>query len=273
MRLSQRPGLCVYHLCAAAWLAASLAVGGCASLQRPVSRPDSAVTKPPTADELLSRLAQRMDRMQSLRSPYHISYKGQNEKGRFQGAILVHRPDRLRLETLSLVGAILVLTANGDQVAVFLPREKVFSRGKTSKENLLRFTRIPLELGELTSILLGLPPVELQGSWEREGAALERRLPQGGRERIGFDPEYELPLRWDRFSGGGTNELTAFFSDYITTRIGSFPSKISLHYPSQGRSWEIRYREPDVNVEIPPPLFVQQTPRRVREVPLDSFGG
>ena len=273
MRLSQRLGRCIQLLCASALLTASLVLGGCAALQRPATPPDSALTKSPTADELLSRLALRMDQMQSLRSPYRVSYKGQNEKGGFHGAILVHRPEHLRLETLSLVGAILVLTADGDQVTVFLPREKVFSRGKSTKENLLRFTRIPLELKELTSLLLGLPPVELQGAWERDGSALERRLPLGGRERIDFDSGLGLPLRWDRFLASGKNEITAFFSDFIDTPIGSFPSKISLQYPSQGRSWEIRYQEPDLNVEIPLPLFVQQRPRSVREVPFESFGG
>ncbi len=242
-------------------------------MRPPFTFPDRVPTQSLATDELLSGLAHRMERLRSLRSLYSISYSSRNERGRFRGAILVRRPDRLRLETLSMVGAVLVLTANGDEVVGFLPREKIIYRGKSSKANLFRFTQIPLELKELTSILLGLPPVKVEGSWQRDGSTLLRRFSWGGEERIEFDPGTSLPLRWNRLNADGENELTAVFSEFVFTSMGSFPLKISLQHTLQERSWEIRYNEPELNVEIPVPLFVQQKPSHVREVLLESLGG
>jgi len=202
-------------------------------------------------------------------SPTEATIKGKASGG----AILVRRPDRLRLETLSLVGAIFVLTANGDEIRVLLPRKRVFSRGKSSRANLLRFTRIPLELKELTSLLLGLPPVEVEGPWEGSGSTLVQRFPWGGGQRIEFDPGLGIPFKWDRYDSHGENEITAVFSRFVSTPMGPFPTKISLQYPAQGRSWEIRYQDPEVNVDIPTPFFMLQRPSTFREVPLESFGG
>jgi len=242
-------------------------------MRPPFTFPNRVPIRSLSTDELLNGLAHRMERMRSLRSPYSISYHSRKERGRFQGAILVHRPDRLRLETLSLVGAVLVLTANGDEVVGFLPRQKIIYRGKSSKANLFRFTQIPLELKELTSILLGLPPVKVEGSWQRDGSTLLRRFSWGGEERIEFDPALGIPVRWDRLDSNGITQLSAVFSDFVSTTVGSFPSKISLEYGIEEKLWEIRYQEPEVNVQIPVPLFVQQRPSHVREIPLESLGG
>ena len=211
--------------------------------------------------------------MRSVRSLYRVRYSDGKERGGFHGAILVRRPDRLRLETLSLVGALLVLTADGNEVAAYLPRDKVILRGKSTKANLLRFTHIPLELDELTSLLVGLPPVNLQGRWEGSGSSFERHFSWGGGEAVLFDGAEGWPVQWRRMGPDGKVELTADFSDYIETRAGPFPSKITLHHGPSQSYWEIVYREPDVNVETPPSLFVQRRPDSVRELPFESLGG
>ncbi|MFQ5917388.1 MAG: hypothetical protein ACE5I0_06200, partial [Candidatus Binatia bacterium] len=96
--------------------------------------------------ELVGNLAKRIDRFRSLRSLAKVYYWSTEERGSIQGAILVRRPSRLRLETLSPLGAIFILTADGDEVVGFDPREGVLYRGRASKKNLVRYTLIPLEL-------------------------------------------------------------------------------------------------------------------------------
>ncbi len=55
-------------------------------------------------------------------------------------------PIGLRLETLTFLGAILIVTANDKEIIGLHPREGVFVRGATTKENLRRYTQIPLSL-------------------------------------------------------------------------------------------------------------------------------
>ncbi|MCH7911523.1 MAG: DUF4292 domain-containing protein [Deltaproteobacteria bacterium] len=224
--------------------------------------------------ELVQILAQRIDRFRSLRSLARVTYWKTEEKGSIQGAFLVRRPDRLRMETLSLLGAILVLTVDGNEVVGFYPREGTFYRGRASKKNLARYIQIPLELRDLTSLLMGLPPVEIHWPWEGENLRIQRSLSGGGSEVVTFDPDMGIPIGWERVGPDGEVELSAVFSDFISTPVGPFPLRISLEsYGSQEERLEIRYQEPEVNVALSASLFVQQKPSHVREFPLESLGG
>ncbi|MCZ6906573.1 MAG: DUF4292 domain-containing protein [Deltaproteobacteria bacterium] len=224
--------------------------------------------------ELVQILAQRIDRFRSLRSLARVAYWKTEEKGSIQGAFLVRRPDRLRMEAFSLLGAILVLTVDGDEVVGFYPREGTLYRGRASKKNLTRYIQIPLELRDLTSLLMGVPPVAIEGSWESEDLRIQRPLSRGGSEVVTFDPAMGIPIGWERVGSDGEVELRAVFSDFISTPVGPFPLRISLQfYGSQEERFEIRYQEPEVNVALSASLFVQQKPRHVREYPIDSLGG
>jgi hypothetical protein len=173
------------------------------------------------------------------------------------------------------LGAIFILTADGDEVVGFDPRKGVLYRGTASKKNLVRYTLIPLELIDLTSLLMGLPPVEIEGSWKGGGLRIEWSLSGGGSEVVTFDSTMGIPVGWERLGSDGELELSAVFSDFVSTPVGPFPLKISLesNSGSQEERFEIHYQDPEVNVAIPDSFFVQQRPDRIREVPLESLGG
>jgi outer membrane lipoprotein-sorting protein len=225
------------------------------------------------AQELVQGLVQRNAGLKSLRALADVYYSGSDGKGSFQEVVLVHRPDRLRLETLSPMGAVLILTASGDEITGFHTREGVFYRGKSSIENLYRFTQIPLAVNEVTAVLMGIPPVAGGGEWKREGPAIMRELGGGWKETVTFHPSQLLPIRWQRLDPSGKVEMSARFSDFINTPAGQFPLKIVLEAPTQQRRLAIVYKEPELNVDLASALFMQQKPENAREVSLDSLGG
>ena len=224
-------------------------------------------------EELFQSLTERAERFRSLRSLASVHYQGKDGRGKFQEAIVVQRPDRLRLETLSSFGVLLVVTANGDRVAGYDPRENFFVHGKSSKENLARLTRIPLELREIAALLMGLPPVAAQGNWEGKQNSLRRELPGGRNEVVTFHSKLGIPTQWERSGPNGGIEMSAHFSDFSSTPAGPFPLKISLEAPAQQKRVEIRYQEPELNVDLSPGLFVLEKPQNVRELPIESLGG
>ena len=122
--------------------------------------------------KLIESLSQRRQQFRSMRALARVNYAGPEGKHGFEEAVLVQRPDRLRLETLTFLGAILIVTANDKEIIGYHPREGVLVRGRSSKENLLRYTQIPLELDEITALLMGLPPVEASAPWRQEGNSL-----------------------------------------------------------------------------------------------------
>ena len=244
---------------------------GCSTTAKPPILPQLPVPQWESG-KLIESIGQRRQQFRSVRALARVNYAGPEGKHGFEEAVLVQRPDRLRLETLTLLGAILIVTANDQEIIGYHPREGVLVRGRSSKENLLRLTQIPLELNEITALLLGLPPVEPSASWRQEGNSLIFLANGRMKDSLTFESQLPVPTQWQRFNGGGALELTARFSDYITTSAGLFPSTINIEAPLQGKKLEIRFQEPEFNATLPAESFSQQKPPHVQEFPIEIIG-
>ncbi len=250
----------------------SAGISGCSTVAPPAVMPEPP-TRPWESAELIQSMVQRREQFRSLRSLAHIDYAGPEGKGSFQEAILVQRPDRLRLETLTFLGAILIVTVDDKEIIGYHPREGVFVRGQRSKENLLRYTQIPLELDEITALLLGLPPVNPRAPSQQNGNSVTFTSSGGRKDLVRFDNRDAVPTRWERAGGTGQIEISAQFTDYAKTPVGLFPTKIVVESAGQNKRLEIRFEEPELNVTIPADQFTQQKPLNVQEVPLEAMGG
>ena len=184
----------------------------------------------------------------------------------------MQRPDRLRLETLSFLGAILIVTANSKELVGYHPREGIFVRGDRTKDNLRRYTQIPLDLEEITMLLIGLPPVDPNTPADQNKNALIFSSKDGKRDVVAFESQQPVPTKWERLNSSGSVELSAEFSDYIQTPAGLFPSQIVFAANLQRKKIQIRYQQPEINATISPELFSQQKPANVQEVPIEAIG-
>lgn len=223
--------------------------------------------------DLIQSLAERQNQFRSLRALARAEYNGPEGKQGFQEAVIVQRPDRLRLETLTMLGAVLIVTVNDTEIVGYHVREGIMVRGKSSKENLLRYTQIPLELDEITAVLLGLPPLDPSAPWQQEGNALVFSSEGQKSDVVAFESQEPVPTHWERFNSAGAAEIKVVFADYIATPAGLFPSRITMEAPLQKRKLEIRYQEPEINGALPPELFTQQKPGHVKELPIEALGG
>ena len=247
-----------------------IAISGCATIEPP-PQPRGPVPEWESA-KLLESLKLRNEQFRTLRALAQVDYAGPEGRHGFQEAIIVQRPDRLRLDTLTFLGAILIFTATDKEVLGYHPREGVYVRGRPTKENLRRYTQIPLELDEITKLLTGLPPADPAASWKQEGNVLTASLNGGGRDVLTFASHEPVPTKWERFNQAGTLELTAQFQNYTSTAAGPFPLGLALEAPGQKRKLNIRFKDPDVNADIPPEQFTQKIPPNVKEIPIESVG-
>lgn len=248
----------------------AVAFSGCATVTAP---PVPRLPAPQwESAQLIESITLRRAQFRTLRSLARIDYAGPDGKQGFDEAVLIERPNRLRLETLSMLGAILIVTANDKEIVGYHPRDAVFVRGESSKANLLRYTQIPLELDEITMLLAGLPPVDAATPWRQEGNSLMFSPNGRVKDAVAFESQLAVPTQWQRFNGSGAVELTAQFSDYITTPAGLFPSKINVEAPLQGKKVEIHFKEPELNATIPAESFSQQKPPHVQEIPIELIG-
>jgi hypothetical protein len=251
--------------------AAVCTINGCASIKSPPAKPDLPA-KQWQAGELIHSLSDRQKQFRSLRTLARLDYAGPDGKGNVQEAVLIQRPDRLRLETLTFLGAVLIVTVNDREIIGYHPREGIFVRGPLNKENLFRYTQIPLELDEMTSLLLGLPPVDTGAPVRQEGPALVF-LPNGlKQDAVAFEAQAPVPTKWERFNDAGAVELSAQFLDYVLTPAGPFPSRIQIQAQLQKRKLDIRYQQPEVNASLPPEIFTQEKPAHAEELRLETLG-
>lgn len=245
--------------------------GACATVTEPPA------PKPPVpawdAGQLIETMKQRDRNLRALRSLAQVDYAGPEGKHGFREAVVVERADRLRLETLTMLGAVLIFTANPGEMIGYHPREGVFVRAQPTRENLRRYTQIPLELPEMTMLLLGLPPVDAEAAWRQENNKLI--FSANGRERdvLWFDAHEPVPTRWQRIDFNGQVELSAEFGDYVATAAGWFPRAILLESPLQQKKLSMRYEEPELNPALAAELFTQQIPAHAQEVPIEAVGG
>ena len=233
--------------------------------------PTEAPTRPWDAEQLRDAIAQRREKFQSMRALARVDYSGPEGKNSFQEAVLVQRPDRLRLETLTMLGAILIVTANNKEIIGYSPRDGIYVRGQGSKANLLKLTKIPLELDEMTALLLGLPPVDDRAPSQLDGNSLTFTS-SGRKDVVSFELNEAVPTKWQRVDGRGQIELSASFADYIQTPAGLFPSKILIESPQQKKRLEARYEQPELNVSLSNDLFSQPKPPNVKEYPIEALG-
>ena len=245
------------------------ALAACSTTKPPPIVPETLPDERRPIDDLLQTLARRDQQFKSLRSLASISYTGPDARQSFQEVVVVKRPDRLRLETLYPLGVLMIVTAAPPDLNVYHTREGVFYRGKS--DDLWRFTRIPLNVAETASLLMGQPP-GTKGEWRHDGPAIVRDAGGGWKETVTFQQGEALPIRWQLLNPGGVVELVAEFGNYTQTGAGPFPTRIALENPTQKRRIEITYKDPEVNADLPSTLFVQQKPENAREVALDSAG-
>jgi hypothetical protein len=245
---------------------------GCATVTPPAAKPQLPAKQWPTG-ELIKSLGERQKQFRSLRALARLDYAGPDGKGNVQEAVLVQRPDRLRLETLTFLGAVLIVTVNDREIIGYHPREGIFVRGPRTKENLLRYTQIPLELAEMTALLLGLPPVDTGAQLRQEETTLVFSSNGRKQDSVTFDAQTPVPTKWERFNDAGAVELSAQFSDYVSTPAGLFPSRIQIEAHLQKRKLEIRYQQPEINASLPPEIFTQERPAHAEELRLETLGG
>src|SRR5205823_5234338 len=103
----------------------------------------------PSTTDLQATLAARRDAVRSLRALARLRYRDPAESNSSREAIVVARPDRLRVEVLSVFGSVFVLTADDGALTAYARQEDTVYRGQASPENLWRYARLWLPVADL----------------------------------------------------------------------------------------------------------------------------
>lgn len=243
---------------------------GCAGLRRPT--PVVPPVRLPTAGELEEVLASRRETVRSLRALSRLRYRDAHESTSFRQALIVARPDRLRVEATSLFGAVFVLTADDGALAAY--QDNTVYRGQASPENLRRYIHVGLPVSELVDIVLGTPPPRqgrhAQVSFDLQAGAVRLWQDVGHGALLVWFSEAELPVAAEERGVDGRVQWRATFGDYEQCNGYPVATRIGLELPRGQRSLEMTLEDVDLNPVLDRSVFALRTPPGSKVVSLDA---
>ncbi len=252
-------------------VAAALLVAGCAAKRPPAPHLAPAVL--PAAVDLEAALRARREALRSLRALARLRYQTPEDSSTSREAIVVARPDRLRVEVLSLFGAVFVLTADNGEIRAYARQEGTVYRGSASPENLWRYARIGLPVSDLVAMVLGSPPprraqsqqvgFDADTGWIR----LQQQLDEG--VQIVWFSDAALPVAAEQRRGDGQVQWRVRFSDYQVQDGVPVATHIGIEWPPGQRSMQIGLEQIDVNPALDNSVFALQAPPGSKVVDLD----
>ncbi len=258
-------------------LRAALIVGISVAAGCTAARPGSlgAPATLPSAAELESQLAARHDAVHSVRALAHLRYRDPEQSGTAREAILVERPDRLRVEVFSLLGSVFLVTTNAGAITVYARQDNTVYRGAASPENLARYARVGLPVSDLIDLVLATPaprPADqdrVSFDTVRGAVRLVRTLADR-QQSVWFSPA-SLPVAVEERGADGQLAWQATFGAYEDHGGVPIATQLNVELPRWSRSLELALRDVDVNPPLDSALFAFHTPPGSKEVTLESI--
>ena len=243
----------------------------------PPPSPPQTLAPLPSAQELLAPLQARQQTITGLRGLAKVSYRDTHEKGSATQAVALAAPDRFRLELFTLLGVAAIHTCDGQQLAAYLPRDKVLYRGVASPFNIARLTQVLLSAREITRLLMGFPPFPVEGTAapvRREPTSTYRidfRRPNGSLTTLRFDSATKRLTGWAVRDATGTLQAQGELSDYRQVQDIFFPFAIRLSDAQGAQQVSLAYQEVSVGPVPSAALFRLDTPTGVEEIDIDAY--
>lgn len=252
-------------------LAVAAVIPGCGTPRTLVGR--WAPVSLPSAADLEAALDARREAVHSLRALARLRYRDPDASGAARQAIVVARPDRVRVEVLSVFGAVFVLTAEDGAMTAYARDEGTVYRGQASLENLQRYARLFMPVRDLVDVVLGTPPPrparQERVSFDAEagGIRLWRALDDGA--QIVWFNDATLPVAAEERRGDGHALWHATFTHYEDHDGIPLATQVGLDLPMAERSIDIRLEDVDVNPTLDASIFAFQAPPGSKVVNLD----
>ena len=241
----------------------------------PVKNPD--MRPLPTAAEALAQLQAGDAPPRSMQAMGRVSYFGAQGRVRLRTVIVVERPGRFRLETLTpLEQPIDVMTCDGARI--WLLSGGSLKEGLATPENIARIIPVPLRAEDLVDAMLGGVPTgeRFQGSaikWADDAHTrwhLELQSAGGERAHLVVLPELRRVESVSLIRGDGAERLRVEFERFDAEVPGSLARRIVLAIPDRDTEVTIKLKDVELDARINPALFRIDPPDGVTPELLES---
>jgi hypothetical protein len=252
-------------------LLALVVLSGCRALPTP---PVSAPTAIASAAEVLARLQNRAESIQSFQARGRITFISPERNYSGTALIKVRRPENLRVDILDPFGrTLLSFASDGAQVQVLSPHEGKFFHGPASPKNLAAFIPPAVTLPQTLRLLAGALPLSPgpASRFEYDPVTgqylLEWRKNDILQERLWVAAQGLYPVKEEYFGGGDRPRFTAKLADYGAA-AADLPGKITLKTEAPKLELRLAYTEMRLNAPLTPADLTLTPPSGVAVVQL-----
>ena len=228
----------------------------------------------PLPEYLIQRLQREDEKVRTLKAWGSLKITRKGERVSADHAILLRRPDALRLEGVSPLGSsVYSLLMLRGEIELFIPSEGKAYRGEATSRVLERLFSLPMTPEETLSVLCGRVPLcpAAEASVEREGefVALQVLCQSGGwNQRVRFDPMYLEPVGFSLQDPSGRDVLVVAWRAFRSEGGTSIPTEIQVELPQKGDRLSLRLVEFDLNLQVPEERFRLIIPPGTEILPL-----
>lgn len=226
-----------------------------------------------SAAELLARLREGADAFYSLQGEAKLRVVNSETALTVNQVLLAAKPTSIRSETLNPFGfgtPVALLASDGREVSFFLPGQGSFYRGEATPRNVMRFTRVPLQLSDLVRLLLyDVPVLPYRRSAvlaAGDGTSLLTLYGDGGvRQEFRFDGT--LRLVDAGYFHGDDLQLRVQYADF-DGGPPAFPMRSRFEMPATHTEASLAFSQVRTNVDIPGDRFLLQPPAGAAVLPI-----
>ena len=223
------------------------ALGACATPGREVLSPGD-----PSVQRALGRVTSAAERRVSLSAVGRLRLDAPRDRGRVEQVVVAERPDRLRLESLDLLGRTsTLLVSDGRRFGWFDGHS--FESGPVSPTLLRDRLGLDLTAFEAVAAILVAPSAAdspVRAAF-RSGGELVVEL-DGWRLRLGADGELS---GLESLDPAGRTRWRAWYSGWGDVPGGRFPRELRLEIPPARTSVRLGLEEVELNAALHPDVF------------------
>jgi hypothetical protein len=208
----------------------------------------------PAIEALLAQLEMDVAEFRSLKGLAKITYHNNGDRKAANHVVIAESPEQLRLETLSLFGAPLMLAAtDGRHATVLLPGEGRAYTGSAEAGFLRQVTRLPLTTKMVVSILLRRPDLlpARQVSINHLPEGINRLTLTAG--RLAQEVDYDSRRQLVRVAYRADDQFVSVIN-YAVYEEG-FPQEISIEMPERAVNVTLDFSDIETNVALDGTLF------------------
>jgi len=227
----------------------------------------------PSAAALTARLTERQGALRALRSIARLRLREGDETTTTRQVLLVSRPDRFRIEVMSILGTVFIMTADEQSFRAYTPGEKSFIRGTPDRNVLARYARIDLDVRELIDLLLASPVLpssdDAVASFDEATGWTGLTIRADAGERVYWFAGDGPLVAITAVDSDGDIEWQAQFDEYQVLDGIALAHRIEVDFPGRQRHMAIRLQDPEVNPSMDASLFTLKAVDGVPVVDLD----